>query len=290
MARQIDDKSGTEKRPVSIRKIEANRRNALKSTGPKTPRGKAFSRRNAVRHGLFVRHITDFEALDENREEYDDLLDGLWKQYEPLGKAEEIEVERIAICCWRLRRVWRYENAVGLAARRDFVRRELEDQKEYCKERDKEQDAVIHLLQSAKREIEDTNKVSPELKQRIFAVMPEIEDAWLALDKDAPERVKELDAKRFEKTSPQMRSWVLAMYTVTRLIAMLDYVGRQRNINVREVAVGQHAIPNSEALDKILRYETTIERLLGRSVDRLERLQRRRSGEMIPTPVRVQLT
>jgi len=43
-------------------------------------------------------------------------------------------------------------------------------------------------------------------------------------------------------------------------------------------------------LDKILRYDSAIDRNLGRAYDRLERLQRRRKGEPVPLPVSVRLT
>ena len=39
---------------TSDRKIAANRANAAKSTGPKTPRGKRNSSRNGIRHGLLA--------------------------------------------------------------------------------------------------------------------------------------------------------------------------------------------------------------------------------------------
>src|ERR1017187_5803450 len=105
----VSDGTGQSAKPnhvatISQRKLKANRENARKSTGPKTPSGKASSRRNAITHGLFVRHITDFKALDENRQEYEDLLNGLWGQYQPDGRAEEVEVERIALCYWRQKR------------------------------------------------------------------------------------------------------------------------------------------------------------------------------------------
>ena len=54
--------------------------------------------------------------------------------------------------------------------------------------------------------------------------------------------------------------------------------------------MGQHVIPNREALDKILRYKTTSDRSLGRALDRLERLQRRRRGDPVLSPVSVRLT
>jgi hypothetical protein len=157
---------------------------------------------------------------------------------------------------------------------------------------DKEEEAVILQLQSAKKELEDGGiEISQELKQRICAMMPGLEALWSALDKGAQERLEEPDvSKRARELSPEMRSWVLSMFTVTNGIAFLEALGTRRWTNVMEAAVGRHAIPDGDALDKILRYEAAIDRQLGRALDRLERLQRRRRGEMIPPPVSVRWT
>jgi hypothetical protein len=233
---------------VSERKLKANRENARKSTGPKTATGKAFSRRNALKEGLFVRQITDFEALSEDPTEYQELISGLWDQYQPIGKGEEIEVERIAVCYWKLKRVWRYENAVNLAARRDFTRRELTEQAEYCEKLDKEEEAVIGALQNARKEIEDTGQVSQELKQRMFATSPGFEAFWLGLEKAAQQRMEEATfSKMFRKLKPQTRVRFRDMYIVTTAIALLKPLAQRRETNVRETAIGQHAIPHREA-------------------------------------------
>jgi hypothetical protein len=273
---------------ISERKLRANRENARKSTGPRTLRGKAYSRGNALKHGLFCRPITDFEALSEDPQKYEEMLNGLRDQYQPIGKAEEIEVERIAICYWRLKRAWRYENAVNLAARRDFLRAELAYQEPYCKERDTEERAIILELQNAEKEIEDTGEISPELRQRIVAMLPEFEALWSVSHSSSEKRVKESNVLgMFQKLSPKWRSWILARLTVRSGIRYFEQLSNHRWTNVFETAVGQHAIPNREALDKILRYETTIDRSLSRALDRLERLQRRRKGEPTLPPLSV---
>jgi hypothetical protein len=270
---------------ITDKKLKANRENAKKSTGPKTLRGKAYSRCNAVKHGLFSRGMTDFEALHEDPQQYEELLTGLWDQHEPVGKAEEIEVERIAICCWRLKRAWRYENAANLAARRDFVRAELQYQEPYCKERDKEEEAIVLLLREAEKSIEETGEVSQELKQRIVALVPPFESLWATFNNIAQEQVSQPSVSPiFEKFSPRWRSWVVAMKTVKYLIREFEQMANRRWMNVWEAACGTHAIPNSEVLDRLLRYETTIDRALNRALDRLDRLQRRRLGQPVCLP------
>ena len=51
----------------SLKQIKANRRNALKSTGPTTPEGKERSRCDAVRHGLTAETVI---AALEDAEDY----------------------------------------------------------------------------------------------------------------------------------------------------------------------------------------------------------------------------
>jgi hypothetical protein len=56
---------------TSQRKIEANRRNAQKSTGPKTQEGKDKVKLNALTHGLTAQTVSlphgDIQACDERR-------------------------------------------------------------------------------------------------------------------------------------------------------------------------------------------------------------------------------
>src|SRR3990172_3062800 len=96
---------------VSLRKLEANRKNALRSTGPRTPQGKNTVRWNALKHGLLAKEIViPAGAGRENAADFHNLLAQLRAHLAPAGVLEEVLVEKIAVCYWRLRRVLRAES------------------------------------------------------------------------------------------------------------------------------------------------------------------------------------
>jgi hypothetical protein len=86
---------------TSIRQIEANRRNAIRSTGPKTEDGKHRSRRNALRHGLSAETVIE---IAEDHEDYRGFEAAIIADYDPLTAVERELVLRLASLLWRLRR------------------------------------------------------------------------------------------------------------------------------------------------------------------------------------------
>ena len=71
---------GSGKPTVSLRKVESNRRNSQKSTGPKTATGKKRVSRNAVRHGFFSKFLLiQHRDGKESQGEYDDFYAGVRK-------------------------------------------------------------------------------------------------------------------------------------------------------------------------------------------------------------------
>ena len=87
---------------ASDRQIAANRKNARKSTGPRTRKGKIVSSRNAITHGL-----TASKTLlpGESQHDSSNLRAEIFDRLKPDGVLEAQMVERIASLFWRLRRI-----------------------------------------------------------------------------------------------------------------------------------------------------------------------------------------
>ncbi len=94
---------------TTFRQIEANRRNAAKSTGPVTEEGKRSSRCNAVRHGLTAETVIG--AL-EDAQDYKAFESAIVADYDAQSAVERELVLRLASLLWRLRRATTMETGL----------------------------------------------------------------------------------------------------------------------------------------------------------------------------------
>ena len=94
---------------ASDKQIRANRRNAQRSTGPKTPEGKDAVRLNATKHGLRSQEVL---LPGEDGESLKELDENLRAELQPVGELENLLVDGIIAAHWRLRRFRRVEAGI----------------------------------------------------------------------------------------------------------------------------------------------------------------------------------
>jgi hypothetical protein len=88
------------------KQFEANRQNAQKSTGPKTPEGRAAVRLNGVKHGLTAETIV---LKGESEADFTGMLESFEAEHAPTTPTEEALVVQLALANWRLRRLYHQE-------------------------------------------------------------------------------------------------------------------------------------------------------------------------------------
>src|ERR1017187_1093431 len=81
---------------ASEAQFAANRENARRSTGPRTAEGKLASRMNAVKHGILSSAVVVRGLrIREHEEEFKALRDLCWECLAPVGRMEEVLVDKI---------------------------------------------------------------------------------------------------------------------------------------------------------------------------------------------------
>ena len=300
----------------SARKIAANRRNAQRSTGPKTPQGKAAVRYNALKHGLLAKEvvITSGEGR-ENPAVFRDLLRALMEDLQPVGISEQLLVERIAVCQWRLRRAVRYETAEirrsygiprseddgprnstlarsllsglsGLAPAPGGLATMLERTTGGI-------DELLELVRDAHFDVLAQGHLSKPLQQRLLTAFGAEADSvavscfmhnYPLLDHDEDDEDEAKFPQLLENPpSPEeckQRLIQTLMNEFERLKDLRQQVAK-RQAAERELDQACLALPPEPATDRLLRYETAIERQLYKALAELERLQRRRGAERV---------
>jgi hypothetical protein len=96
------DSLAPSKKPVSQARLRANRKNAKKSTGPTSPKGKKRSSLNATRHGILSQVI---HLPEEELKSYDEFTARYVASLEPVGAAETELAKACADLQFRLHRL-----------------------------------------------------------------------------------------------------------------------------------------------------------------------------------------
>ena len=145
-----------------------------------------------------------------------------------------------------------------------------------------------------------------ELKAKILATDPRF---WRSVEKEARRIARITDVQyrnklvKEEKITPalakvlmeehptfkEVRAGLVPLLQSNLAIRCIETEAKQRLESAQNVFYERQAIPNGDALDKILRYAAMIDRDLNRAYDRFERLQRRRKGEPVPPSLNLNL-
>jgi hypothetical protein len=249
---------------VTSKQLAANRRNAQRSTGPRTPKGKARSRWNALKHGVLAQAVIPEPLLPyESRQEFDRLLATLRDELMPQSALEEMLVETIATCYWRLGRILRAE-AAAISHRLISAQDDLHTALGAARHEASYQVAMGNVNTLLERAIALTTNIrNPE---RLRRIMSKFDPRWL----DASEE-ELIDAAR------------------TRLPDLLRQLAERES---EELAAhrGMSSIPRIEHALNLSSYEARLHRQLSRALDELERIQRRRAGEPVPPSLNVTIT
>jgi hypothetical protein len=281
-------------RPISEKQREANRRNASQSTGPKTEAGKQASRMNAVTHGLLAKTVAITAGdYQEDEQEFGQLLEDLREQFTPVGVAEDLEIQKIALCYWRKMRAVRYEHGAirkrtgDMREREELSREQLFDLALSCgsnlERSSRGIEYLIDSLEAVKQEALD-GTVSDESQEWLEQHFPDefaapedtLDDETLLaeLTETGPGVPEDDRRQRMDTIDEQLR----------RLSRLREKVAAIEELNL-DSKLRAAALPGPGAVDKLIRYETSNDRELDRTLKRLERMQERRcaTGDSHPT-------
>jgi len=137
---------------ATVKQIEANRRNAQMSTGPRTSEGKAASRMNALRHGLRARTVV---LPGESCDEFHQLCADLESEWQPQSRTEQFYLEQMAVSQWKLTRMEQAEESIFEQVTDPQVQVPLLDRLWQCQSR------MERSFARAQRELERLQKSRP---------------------------------------------------------------------------------------------------------------------------------
>jgi hypothetical protein len=301
---------------VSKNQLAANRNNAEKSTGPKTKAGKLAVAGNGIAHGVYA--ISPVVAGLESMRDWNLYRMEMLASLAPQGALEITLVERIILAAWRLRRVAQYESErirseqdackdeVGMKLRLDLYRDgDPADEIEKVMQRIKWYE---RCWRCAKLLAEGKDDVQVEMgdAKELLAYLESKEDEVYA---DAHDYDPVQDDFEKSERLPDPEQWTISslrqrVQHVAENLGMSDdavhsfqieisqdYAKASRSVKLAKRRLKEwrreRLLPDEKALDKMMRYESHLSRLLHRDLHELQRLQAMRLGQPVAVPIAI---
>ena len=248
------------RKTVTEKTLTANRLNAKRSTGPRTERGKNTSKFNAVKAGLFAKHVVIPLCDGEGSEEqFARLLADLKQKFQPEDPLEEFYVEDLAKSMWRIRRA-------TCAEKGSVRRRRLPDI--YFDLKAKPITDAICIVQSAQRELKTTGTLSPAAYAEVLPVIERMQACVAQLEGGSIPAEPKIDDQLLPLLERQREL----------LEIMLKAQHRMTEEEVED-SRPTHALPSDSVVNNILRYEAAAEKEFDWALQKLLESQQRRKAQ-----------
>jgi hypothetical protein len=272
---------------ASPAQIEANRRNAQLSTGPKTPQGKSASSMNAVKYGILARQlIVQGEYVQESPEEFQSFWTEYHEQLAPVGPLEEMLVDQIVSLNWRLRRVRAAESGEIALSMDSGCRHRSRDKvvfnDEWPHPDQYMEKGLLELRKKIEQGAEFSRAVITQLADGDEGYYPSLFGRLNALYARISQNPGNLDPTALRESSQQT-----VLDTLDEEIKKISeqQINRRKHEAYKEQAHrNSDSIPEMNVVQKILRVETALERQLFRAIGQLEHLQTRRLSKNTSLP------
>jgi hypothetical protein len=260
---------------------------------------------NALKHGILSRQVlVRSEALMEDETELENLHRRFWDELQPAGPVEEMLVDQIVTAHWRLRRALRAESG-EIALSVDTGQRR----------RKRGTDSILQWMKW-------TAFGDPIHAMEGSSVGCAVLADWLAELRLAVETEGSLTEEVIGKLAARFGGKTNSLVSQLDAFRMNEQAGRadargqdakkaaalafldckitefqrlrqcliEEDLHEEQARQAAAVLPSGKVLDKILRYETKLERQLYRAIAQLERVQRLRNGEHVPAPLSVQIS
>ena len=175
------------------RRAEINRQNAQKSTGPKSPAGKAVTRLNGLKNGcraivINLSHAPGIALLTgEDAAEYQDMVAEYHHTLAPTNRLEVGIVQRLIDAQWRLLRNSRLQSLeietcldsarenqypgltpAAAAEMHAVVANRMSADAKYTRQLIREEAALMRLIHASHRELQAVRKLNPSANPPVF--------------------------------------------------------------------------------------------------------------------------